>query len=109
MAAWSPQAVVPSNMWWRDSASRARLTTARGLDGSGPHERSRMFTLEEQMAEVQREILLRKACYPTWVRNGKLTQAEASRQLQLMVEVFKTLHRIDVEQRQLSLFGSGQG
>ena len=64
-----------------------------------------MFTLEEQIAEVKRKILLRKACYPVWVKNGKLTQAEASRQLQLMVEVLKTLHRLDVEQRQLALFG----
>jgi len=63
-----------------------------------------MFTLEEQIAEVKREIGLRKACYPAWVRQGKLTQAEASRQLQLLVEVLKTLHRIDVEPRQLSLF-----
>jgi len=66
-----------------------------------------MFTLEEQIAEVQREIGLRRACYPAWVKNGKLTQAEASRQLQVMVEVLKTLRRIDVEQRQMSLFGMG--
>jgi hypothetical protein len=66
-----------------------------------------MFTLEEQIAEMKREILLRKACYPVWVKNEKLTQAEASRQLQLMVEVLKTLHRLDVEQRQLALFGRG--
>ena len=64
-----------------------------------------MFTLEEQIAEVKREILLRKACYPAWVKHGKLTQAEASRQLQLMVEVLKTLRRLDVEQRHLALFG----
>jgi hypothetical protein len=64
-----------------------------------------MFTLEDQMAEVKREIVLRKACYPAWVKNGKLTQAEAARQLQLMVEVLKTLRRIAVEQRQMSLCG----
>jgi hypothetical protein len=66
-----------------------------------------MFTLEDQtqMAEVQREIGLRKACYPVFVKQGKLTQAEASRQLQLMVEVLKTLHRLAGEQRQMSLCG----
>ena len=32
-------------------------------------------------------------------------QAEAARQLQLMIEVLKTLQRLDVEQRQMSLFG----
>jgi hypothetical protein len=41
------------------------------------------------------------------LRQNQLTQAAASRQLQLMVEVLKTLRRIDVEQRQLSLFGAG--
>jgi hypothetical protein len=66
-----------------------------------------MFTLEEQIAEVKREILLRRACYPAWVRSGKLTQADASRQLHLMIEVLKILHRLDVEQRQMSLFGTG--
>ena len=65
-----------------------------------------MFTLEEQIAEVKREIMLRKACYPAFVKNGKLTQAEASRQLQVMVEVLKTLRRLDVEQRQLALFAT---
>jgi hypothetical protein len=64
-----------------------------------------MFTLEEQIAEVKREVMLRKACYPAWVTQGKLTQVEASRQLQLMVEVLKMLRRLDVEQRQMSLFG----
>jgi hypothetical protein len=64
-----------------------------------------MFTLEEQIVEVKREIGLRKACYPAWVTQGKLTQAEAARQLQLMIEVLKTLQRLDVEQRQMSLFG----
>ena len=66
-----------------------------------------MFTLEEQIAEVKREIVLRKACYPAWVKQGKLTQAEASRQLQLMVEVLKTPHGLDVEHRQMALFGAG--
>jgi hypothetical protein len=64
-----------------------------------------MFTLEEQIAEVQRAIGLRKACYPAWVKHGKLTQAEAARQLSLMIEVLKTLHRLDGEQRQMSLCG----
>jgi polyhydroxyalkanoate synthesis regulator phasin len=64
-----------------------------------------MFTLEEQISEVKREVVLRKACYPAWVKHGKLTQAEAARQLQLMIEVLKTLHRLDGEQRQMSLCG----
>jgi hypothetical protein len=63
-----------------------------------------MFTLEEQIAEVRRELALRKSCYPAWVRKGTLTQADATRQIHLMAEVLKTLQRIDVEQRQLALF-----
>jgi hypothetical protein len=64
-----------------------------------------MFTLEEQISEVKHGVVLRKACYPAWVKHGKLTQAEAARQLQLMIEVLKTLHRLDGEQRQMSLCG----
>jgi hypothetical protein len=63
-----------------------------------------MFTLEEQIAEVRRELALRKSCYSGWVRKGTLTRADATRQIHLMTEVLKTLQRIDVEQRQLLLF-----
>jgi hypothetical protein len=64
-----------------------------------------MITLDEQMAEVQRELTLRKKCYPQWVKAGKLDPGEATHQMQCLVAVLKTLMRLDAEQRQLSLFG----
>jgi hypothetical protein len=63
-----------------------------------------MYTLEEQIAEVQREIALRKACYPAWVKKGTLDPTDAKRQIALMQEVLKTLRLVDVAQRQLPLF-----
>jgi hypothetical protein len=65
-----------------------------------------MCTLEEQIAEVRRELELRRKCYPGWVRKGTLTQAAATRQLHLMAEVLNTLQRVSGEQ-QLALFAEG--
>jgi hypothetical protein len=65
-----------------------------------------MVTLAEQIAEAQRELALRRTCYPTWVKAGKLTHDEASHQLAAMAAFVRTLMRIDAEQRQLSLFGT---
>jgi hypothetical protein len=31
-----------------------------------------MITLAEQIAEAQRELALRKQCYPQWIKAGKL-------------------------------------
>ena len=69
-----------------------------------------MIPLEEQIAEARRELALRRALYPGWVKAGKLTHEDAYRQLAAMaaiVDSLKTLQRLEVEQRQLSLFGMG--
>ena len=66
-----------------------------------------MITLEEQIAEAQRELTLRKKCYPQWIKSGKLDAGEAKYQLLVQAEIVRTLMRIDAEQRQLSLFGTG--
>jgi hypothetical protein len=63
-----------------------------------------MIPLAEQIAEVQRELALRKRCYPAWVKSGKLDAGEATWQLRVMEEVLRTLQRLDAEQRQMSLF-----
>ena len=65
-----------------------------------------MITLAEQIAEAQRELALRRKCYPQWVKSGKLDAGDAYYQLQAMEAIVKTLQRLDVEQRQLSLFGT---
>ena len=66
-----------------------------------------MITLAEQIAEAQRELALRKKCYPHWVKNGKLDAGEAKYQILCMQEIVRTLMQIDAEQRQLSLFRAG--
>ena len=66
-----------------------------------------MITLAEQIAEAQRELALRRKCYPAWVTSGKLDPGDATYQLHVMEEIVRTLMRLDAEQRQLSLFGPG--
>jgi hypothetical protein len=41
------------------------------------------------------------------VKSGKLDMTTAHYQLQAMEAIVKTLERLEVEQRQLSLFGTG--
>jgi hypothetical protein len=66
-----------------------------------------MIALAEQLAEAQRELALRKKCSPAWVRSGKLDAGDATSQIRVMEAIVRTLMRLDAEQRQLSLFGSG--
>ena len=66
-----------------------------------------MITLAEQIAEAQRELALRRKCYPAWVKSGQLDAGDASHQLQAMEAIVQTLRRLDAEQRQLSLFDAG--
>ena len=63
-----------------------------------------MITLTEQIAEARRELALRRACYPQWIKSGKLDMTTAHYQLQAMEALIQTLLRLDAEQRQLSLF-----
>jgi hypothetical protein len=68
-----------------------------------------MSTLEEHIAEAQRELALRRACYPAWVTHGKLDAGEATYQLLGQQEIVRTLMRLDAEHRQLPWFGTGAG
>ena len=63
-----------------------------------------MITLDEQIAEAQRELALREKCYPGWVKSGRLSMDEAYHQLAAMRAIVNTLQRLEVEQRQLCLF-----
>jgi len=63
-----------------------------------------MITLEEQITEAQRELALRRKCYPAWIKAGKLDHADAYHQLSCMEAIVRTLLRVDAEQRQLNLF-----
>jgi hypothetical protein len=65
-----------------------------------------MITLAEQIVEAQRELALRKKCYPQWIKSGKLDAGDAKYQIRCLEAIVRTLMQIDAEQRQLSLFGS---
>ena len=65
-----------------------------------------MITLEEQIAEAERELALRRRLYPGWVEVGRLTPVQARHQLRAMWAIVTTLRRLEVEQRQLSLWGT---
>jgi hypothetical protein len=65
-----------------------------------------MITLAEQIAEAQRELTLRRTCYPAWIKSGKLDSGDAYHQLQAMEAIVRTLLQLDAEQRQLSLFAA---
>ena len=56
-----------------------------------------MITLDEQIAEAQRELALRHQCYPQWVKNGKLEAGEAYHQLQTMEAIVRTLQCLEAE------------
>ena len=65
-----------------------------------------MITLAEQITEAQRELALRRQCYPAWVKSGKLEAGDATYPLTVMEAMVRTRMRVDAEQRQLSLFGN---
>jgi hypothetical protein len=66
-----------------------------------------MITLVEQIAEAQRELALRRQCYPAWVQSGQRDAGDAQYQILCMEAMVHTLRQLDAEQRQLTLFGTG--
>ena len=62
-------------------------------------------SLEAQIAEIDRELAMRKAAYPKWIRDGRLSQTQADRQMAAMQAVASTLRRM--KERQATEAGSG--
>ena len=52
------------------------------------------ITIEDEIAEVDREIRLRERVYPNWVSAGRLKQERADRQLELMRAVKQRLEAL---------------
>ena len=63
-----------------------------------------MITLAEQIAEVQRELALRKHVYPQLIRSNTLDAGAAAYQVAVLKAVLQTLTLLDFAQRQLPLF-----
>ena len=66
-----------------------------------------MIALAEQIAEAQKELALRKKCYPQWIKSGKLDAGDAKYQILCLEAMGRTLLQIDAAQRQRSLFDTG--
>ncbi len=52
-----------------------------------------MRSLEEALSEVQREVQVRKRCYPRWVSEGKLTRIDAADRLERLEAASEYLGR----------------
>ncbi len=52
-------------------------------------------TLQEQIAEVEREIELRNKVYPRWIEKKRLTQRRADRLIEIMWAVRNTLKELE--------------
>jgi hypothetical protein len=55
---------------------------------------ARRIPLEEQIACVKRELMLRRRNYPKWIAAGTMTQQRAAEQIELMEAVHDELERI---------------
>jgi hypothetical protein len=55
-------------------------------------------TIERQIAAVRDEISKRKRLYPRWVKDGRMTQAEADDRIACMQAVRETLERLNADQ-----------
>lgn len=53
-----------------------------------------IFTIEQQIACLKRELAVREACYPKWVLAKKLLQAKADHELGAMKAALHTLMSI---------------
>lgn len=64
--------------------------------------------LRAQLAEVRREIALRRRVYPRWVSQNKIRQAAADEKLALMEAVAQTLLELIATTESLPLEESGR-
>jgi len=53
-------------------------------------------TIEDQILCVEREIVMRNAVYPAFVRRGKYTQAKADHEIKAMKSVLATLNKVKI-------------
>jgi hypothetical protein len=53
------------------------------------------INLIDQIREVDREIAMRRNCYPRWVATGRMTQEEADRRIRNMEAVRATFSELE--------------
>jgi hypothetical protein len=55
------------------------------------NEPARVFTIDQQIAAVMREIAMRERCYPKWVLEKRMLQTKSDSELGAMRAVLSTL------------------
>lgn len=58
-----------------------------------------MISIQEQIAEVKREIAMRERLYPQWVDKGTLDAKGATQKLEAMRAVLSTLQEVEKSTR----------
>ena len=58
-----------------------------------------IYTIDEQIAEVRREIGMRMHVYPRFIADGKLTKAHADERIAMLEAVRKTLETVRDERQ----------
>lgn len=53
-----------------------------------------VIPIEQQIQCVAREIKMRERCYPRWVAQGRLKEADAQREIERMRAVLHTLQEV---------------
>lgn len=53
-----------------------------------------IVAIEDQIAEIKREIRMREGVYPKWVQSGRMKQADSDRQIARMRAVLETLEAV---------------
>ena len=56
------------------------------------------MTLNDQIKSVGREIGLRRAVYPKFLKSGRITQEKADHEIAAMEAVYETLKRLKAEE-----------
>lgn len=52
------------------------------------------ITLDGQLAEINRELAMRKKIYPKWISHGTLKRADANKQYNALLATKKSLERL---------------
>jgi len=59
------------------------------------------FSIVAQIAEVDREIVMREKVYPSWIARGKMQQSEADYYMGRMRAVLRTLKWLQINEAKI--------
>lgn len=62
------------------------------------------YTIKEIVAELKRELAMRRRVFPDWVRSGRLKQVDSDQRIALMQAAIERLEAADIFGQQ-DLFG----